>query len=288
MKQYVDLHIHSRYSDGVHSPAALVAMAAAKGLKAIAIADHDSVSGIDEAIAAAVDCGIEVIPAVELSVEYKSYRDIHLLGYCINHRDAQLAEKLATFCTRRDIRGRAIVDRINAKLATEGVGSISYDEVATLASGALGRPHIARILIQHGYARDSEDAFNRYLVPCDVSKQYFPMEEALTEIRRVGGVAVLAHPTTITEDRPMLGALIREMADLGLDGLEVFNNMCYKDDMIYFESLAAGMGLTMTGGSDFHGFEGDVEIGSGRGGLAVAYRWVSALKMIAEKRRNPL
>ena len=78
------------------------------------------------------------------------------------------------------------------------------------------------------------------------------------------------------------------MAELGLDGLEVFNNMCYKDDMIYFESLAGAMGLTMTGGSDFHGFESDVEIGTGRGGLAVAYRWVSALHTIAEKRRNPL
>ncbi len=287
MKQYVDLHIHSRYSDGVHSPATLVAMAAAKGLKAIAIADHDSVSGIDEAIAAGTDCGVEVIPAVELSVEYKSYRDIHLLGYCINHRDAQLAEKLAAFRTRRDNRGRAIVDRINARLATERLGSISYDEVATLAAGAMGRPHIARILIQHGYALDSEDAFSRYLLPCDVPKQYFPLAEALAEIRRIGGVAVLAHPTTITEDRPMLGALIREMAELGLDGLEVFNNMCYKDDMIYFESLAAAMGLTLTGGSDFHGFESDVEIGIGRGGLAVAYRWVNALQMIAEKRRNP-
>jgi len=126
-----------------------------------------------------------------------------------------------------------------------------------------------------------QDAFNRYLQPCDVPKRYCPLEEALEEIRRLGGVSVLAHPPSITEDRRLLAALAREMAGMGLNGVEVFNNLCYKDDMIFFESLCRELDLAMTGGSDYHGYEDDVEIGIGRGGLAVAYRLLEPLKQIA-------
>ncbi|GFE58692.1 PHP domain-containing protein [Geobacter sp. AOG1] len=278
MKQYVDLHLHSIHSDGVHTPTELVEMAAQKGLKAIAIADHDSVGGVDEAIAAARALDVEVIAAVELSVEHKRFQDIHLLGFCIDHRDPAFRERLEEFRRRRDDRGRAIVTRINNRLARQGRGSISYEDILQKVSGALGRPHIAGALIAKGYARDMQDAFVQYLIPCNVSKQYFPMDEALTEIHRLGGVAVLAHPPTITPDRMRLGELVRELAAMGLDGLEVFSNCCFDDDMIFLESLANDLGLIMTGGSDFHGFEDDVDMGSGRGGLAVAYRLVADLK----------
>lgn len=280
MNRYVDLHIHSRHSDGIHSPAALVKMAAKKGLAAIAIADHDSIAGVDEALEAGSRLDIEVIPAVELSVEFKRYHDVHLLGYYIDHRDAAFQQKLAEFCRRRDQRGRAIIDKVNAKLSREKRGGITYEEVVASAEGALGRPHIGRLLVAKGFARNMQDAFKKYLDPCDVPKLYFPMAEALAEIRRLGGVSVLAHPPSITDDRRSLRTIIRELAAMGLDGLEVFNNMCYNDDMIFFEGLAAELGLTMTGGSDYHGFEDDVEIGIGRGGLAVTYHWVDALKRL--------
>ena len=278
MEQYVDLHLHSVHSDGVHTPSALVAMAAQKGLKAIAIADHDSVDGIDEALAAADGLDLEVISAVELSVEYKRFQDIHLLGFCIDHRDPAFREKLVEFRRLRDDRGRALVTRINNRLARQGRESIAYEEIASSATGALGRPHIAMALIARGYAHDMQDAFVQYLIPCNVPKRYFPMAEALAEIHRLGGVAVLAHPPTITPDRMRLGGLVRELASLGLDGLEVFSNSCFEDTIIFLESLADELGLIMTGGSDFHGIEDDVEMGSGRGGLAVAYRLVTGLK----------
>ena len=278
MERYVDLHVHSIHSDGVHSPAALVEMAAEAGLRAVALADHDSVAGIDEALAAGDRHGVEVIPAIELSVEYRGYHDIHLLGYFIDHRDPAFQENLARFRSRRDERGRAIIDRINTKLSREGKGEISHKEVLSLASGALGRPHIARVLVARGLARDVQDAFDRYVVPCNVPKLYFPMVEALAEIRRIRGISVLAHPTTITANRPALKGLLTEFAGLGLEGIEVFNNMCYKDDMIFLESLARSLGLLKTGGSDYHGFEDDMAIGSGRGGLAIAYHWIDAMK----------
>ena len=278
MKRYADLHIHSIHSDGVHAPALLVEMAARKGLQAIALADHDSVAGIDEALEAGCRLGVEVVPAIELSVEFRGYHDIHLLGYFIDHRDSAFREKLQLFRSRRDDRGRAIIDRINAVLAREGKDTISHQEVLALAGGALGRPHIARVLVARGVVSDVQEAFDRYMVPCNVPKLYFPMAEALAEIRRIGGVAVLAHPNTITDNRAELSAIIIQLAHLGLEGIEVFHNACYKDDMIFLEGLARSFNLLMTGGSDFHGFEDDIEIGSGRGGLAVAYHWVEGIK----------
>lgn len=286
MARYTDLHVHSVHSDGVHTPAALVAMAAEKGLQAIALSDHDSVAGIDEALAAGARLGVEVIPAIELSVEFKGYHDVHLLGYFIDHRDAAFQEKLALFRARRDERGRAIITRINARLTQEGKGEISYEEVQALAAGALGRPHIAQVLVARGVARNVQDAFDRYVVPCNVPKRYFPMAEALAEIRRLRGVSVLAHPMTVTDNRAALKGVVTELAAMGLDGVEVFNNMCYKDDMIFLESLAFRLGLVKTGGSDFHGIEDDVEMGSGRGALAVAYHWVEELKLRRAQREE--
>jgi len=278
IEQYVDLHLHSRYSDGLHSPGELVRMAAEKGLRAIALTDHDSVDGIDEALAAGERFGVEVLPAVELSVAFRGYRDVHLLGYLIDHRDQAFAARLETFRKSRDERGRTIVDRINDRLSRDNRGCITYEEVLAVAGGAVGRPHIARVLIGKGLARDIEDAFDKFLVPCNVSKLQIPMAEAITEIRRIGGVAVLAHPSSISPERTILKTMIGEMVTMGLDGLEVFANMCYKDDISFFNDLATRKGLAVTGGSDYHGFDDDVEIGLGRGGLAVSYRCVERLK----------
>ncbi len=281
----VDLHVHSNHSDGLHPPADLVRMAAQQGLAAIAIADHDSVDGIDEALAAGKRLGVEVVPAVELSVELGRHHDMHILGYHINHRDTYLAQMLAEFRTNRGNRGRAIVEKINQRLMDGRRTPLSYDEVIDIAGGAVGRPHIGRVLVERGYARDMEDAFRRYLIPCNVPKHYLPAGDAIAEIRRTGGVAVLAHPMTVSDDRRELRRVVTELSALGLDGLEVFNNMCYKDDMLFLEFLSGELGLLMTGGSDFHGFEDDVEIGIGRGGLAVSQRLAEAVKTLAESRR---
>jgi len=286
MKQFVDLHMHSSYSDGIHKPEILVAMAAEKNLKAIALADHDAVEGIDEALEAGERLGVEVIPAVELSVEFKKHHDVHLLGYYIDYNDAVFLEKLADFRESRDHRGQAIIANINAKLEREKKGSMSYEEADALAEGAFGRPHIARVLVDKGFAHDLQDAFERYLVPCNVPKRYFPMEEALAEIRRLRGISVLAHPTSITEDRNTLKAIIKELAAMGLEGIEVYNNMCNDDDMSFLERQAIDHGLVMTGGSDFHGIEAGIEMGVGRGHLAVPYSSAEALKRLYEEKRS--
>jgi predicted metal-dependent phosphoesterase TrpH len=284
MEHYIDLHIHSCFSDGIYRPADIVAMAARRGLKAIAITDHDSVEGVDEAVEAGLRSGVEVVPAVEFSIAYKHYRDIHLLGYFIDYRDGELGRKLADFRRRRDDRARAIIDRINARLVKEKKTEITYDDIRAISRGCISRLHIAETLVRKGASATVQDAFKMYLIPYDVPKQYFPLEEALDEIRRLNGISVLAHPPSITNDRRLMKSLILEWKKMGLDGIEVFNNLCFKDDMIFYESLAREHGMLMTGGSDFHGFEDDVEIGIGRGGLSVAYHLLHIMKDVAGKK----
>lgn len=276
----IDLHMHSTYSDGIYRPAELVTMAATKGLKTIALADHDTVDGVDEALEAGRRHNVEVIPAVELSVRFETYQDVHLLGYLIDHHDPAFLQKLSEFRTIRDRRGQAIIANINDKLGRENKEPISYEEAAGLADGAFGRPHIARVLVNRGYAGHMQDAFERYLIPCDEPKRYFHMDEALGEIERLGGIAVLAHPTSISEDRKTLAALIGRLAGKGLKGIEAHNNMCNMDESAFLVRLAEDLGLAVTGGSDFHGIEPGIEMGSGRGQLAIPQALAIALKKL--------
>jgi predicted metal-dependent phosphoesterase TrpH len=286
MRERVDLHVHSTYSDGIFSPEELVEMALRKNISAIALADHDSTDGVDTAMATGLRLGVEVIPAIELSVTHKQYKDIHLLGYYLDHHDPSLCAKLKDFRARRDQRGQAIISAINDKLIREKRAGITYEETFALAGGALGRPHIARILLQKGYARSMEDAFARYLIPCDVPKQYFAMTEALCMIRKLHGVAVLAHPTTISKDEKTLQTVISELVSLGLDGLEVVNNMSNVTESAFLKKLASDKKLLITGGSDFHGIESGIEIGSCWGEACIPYEYVESLRELHHSRRK--
>lgn len=253
-------------------------MAADQGLTAIALADHDTVSGVDECISCGELHRIEVIPAVELSVEYGEYRDIHLLGYFIDYRDPSFLVKLEQFRLRRRQRGAEIIARINEKLNCEGKSRISYADVLTQSVEALGRPHIARVLVAQGCANSMEDAFDRYLIPCDVPKLYFPLPEAIAEIRRIGGLAVLAHPTSITRDRSLLRELLQEFAGLGLDGLEAYNTLCSADERDFLLGIARYYRLSVTGGSDFHGNDVDDRMGINGSRGPITYELIQNLK----------
>lgn len=288
MNGLIDLHLHSTFSDGVRTPAELVAMACGLGLSAIALADHDAVDGIDEALEAGKACNLEVLPALELSVAFGPYRDVHLLGYLIDHRDPELLETLREFRDKRERRSEAIVDKINEKLALEGRAPIDSQEAAALAGGALGRPHIAQVLVAKGYAANMQDAFVRYLIPCDVPKRYFPVDEAFATIRRLGGVAVLAHPTSITQDRSTLTGVLDELCAMGLQGVEAFNNICNDQDSAWLRYYAEKKGLVWTGGSDYHGIEEGIMMGSGRGSMAVPYSCVEELKRCRAQAARPL
>ena len=287
-RQYIDLHIHSNCSDGTFTPAELVEQAKAECLVTIAIADHDSVAGIPEALSSGIALNIEVIPAVELSVQYKTWEDVHLLGYGINFTEDGFCERLNGFREQRERRNIEILQLVNNKLASEMRERIDLSEVLTFSRDAIGRPHIARALLERGYVDTVEEAFRRYLVPCNVPKYYWPIDDAISEIQRLGGVAVLAHPTTISDDRQELHTVIRELTAMGLDGIEAFNNLALPNEMEYLRRLAEELGLLVTGGSDFHGIEEGQKMGRGRGGMRFSANLLAPLRERLLQRRNQL
>jgi len=287
MKKYVDLHLHSTCSDGSHAPAEVVCMAARAGLSAIALADHDNLDGIDEAMAAGKELGIEVLPAVELSVLWGEYEDIHLLGYGFDHHNQEMGEALRGFRDFRENRNEHIVGRVNEKLEGEGREPIDFAEVRAKAGGTVGRPHIALALIEKGHAADKDEAFRNYLVPCNLQKRFFPIDEAIAMVHRAGGVAVLAHPPFITPDRKVFESLLEAFVPLGLDGVEAYNNGADNDDIDWYITQARRRSLIVTGGSDFHGDEGgEIVIGGSRGNLKIPYRCVEEIREALARREG--
>ncbi|WP_321371981.1 PHP domain-containing protein [uncultured Desulfuromusa sp.] len=282
--RYVDLHLHSTCSDGYYSPEEVVALAAKAGLLAIALADHDNIDGVDAAIRAGNEVGVEVIAAVELSSQWLEYTDMHLLGYGFDFQDPYLIRALSEFQEFRAIRNRQIVERVNLKLIDEQRQPLDPDAVRKLAGGTIGRPHIALALRQAGYVSSNDQAFERYLVPCNVPKRYFPADDAIKLIHGSGGIVVLAHPPYVTRDRRKLEALVGELVGLGLDGIEVYNNGSGLEDTDWLIKLARGHDLIVTGGSDFHGDSGSmIEVGRGVRGIRVPYSCVEEIKAALEK-----
>lgn len=242
---FVDLHSHSTASDGSKSPSAVVAAAKNAGLAAIALTDHDTMAGVAEATAAGERVGIRIVPGVELSA-VDDDREVHLLGLHI-HRPHVLDDALRTFREARETRARRIVEKLNAI----GV-AISFDEVlARAGDAAIGRPHVARALIDGAWARDSRDAFDRYLGagrPAYVPKHKLSVSDGIALIHAGGGIAILAHPGA--EGRR---DALERYAALGLDGVEVRHPGHTAEDMNRLGALAGFLGLVPSGGSDWHG-----------------------------------
>lgn len=278
-QKWVDLHLHTTFSDGVFPPAEIVRMAKEAGMAAIAIADHDNADGIHEAMQAGSQHGVEVISGVELSVVYEDFEDLHLLGYGFDPTNSELQVALKEFRDFRASRNDHIVARVNQVLAKEGREPLDFERVRSLAGGTFGRPHIAMALLEKGYARNTEEAFDRYLVPCNVSKRYFPIVEAMELIRSAGGITVLAHPPFITRDRDLLVKLLDSFTELGLTGVEAYNSGATNDEIDWYITLARRRGLIVTGGSDFHGVDKDaIAIGRGRGNLRIPYACLEEIR----------
>jgi len=257
----IDLHVHTTASDGVFRPAEVVALARRHRLDAIALTDHDTTAGLPEALAAAADSGLLVLPGVELAAVQPDGETIDLLGYGMDIADSALQTRLRELREARQNRAGRIV----ARLATLGL-PIPLERVLALAGGgAVARPHIAQALLEAGYVGSRKEAFDRYIGndgPAYVPHFQMPVEEAIALIHAAGGVAALAHPVRVRDYAARLGPWV----DAGLDGLEVY----YPDHTPVFTRDARGnarrYGLIMTGGSDFHGAgtDGAITLGSQR------------------------
>lgn len=243
--RHIDLHLHSTASDGTNTPEAVVQAARAAGLQALALTDHDTVDGIAEASAAAAGTGVDLIAGVELSA-YEVADEVHVLGLHIVELDA-MRDALTVFRSSRRERAEGIVRLLNAV----GV-RITFDDVLAVAKdAAIGRPHIARAMVENGWAMDLRDAFDRYLGagrPAYMDKRRITIPEAIELIHRTGGIAVLAHPgPDVTHDR------IERLAAMGLDGVEVIHPSHSADDRARLLSLTKHLNLVPSGGSDSHG-----------------------------------
>jgi len=247
----IDLHNHSYYSDGSLSPRQLVELAKKRRLKAIALTDHDTVAGVEEALVAGKELGVEVVPGVEMSAQYPP-GTMHILGYYLHASHSELLGALKKLQQARAARNPKIIRRLQ-DLGLE----ITTTEVVDLSRGQVGRPHIAKALVNKGYVSSINEAFSRYLkkgAVAYVEKFRFPPEEAIAIIRRAGGIAVLAHPFTLGMEKPdELSQLVRELAAMGLEGIEVFYLDHTEEMEVIYEDVARRLGLVCTGGSDFHG-----------------------------------
>lgn len=244
----VDLHTHTTVSDGVLTPGELVARAAAAGLTALAITDHDAVDAIGPARASA-PAGLEVIAGVELSCRIDG-REAHLLGYGLDPDDAGLRAALTRFAADRADRAREIVRRLNAR----GV-ELDFEEVERVSGeGTIARPHVARALVERGHVASISEAFDRWLgqgAPAFVEKPRLEPREACEIVVGAGGVPGLAHPGTFRRDD-----LIPVLAEAGLEALEVRHTEHSAAATRHYERLAVDLDLLPTGGSDFHGTPG--------------------------------
>lgn len=241
-----DLHVHSTASDGTLSPQALVARALDRGLDVLAIADHDSVEGIDAAFESARGTSLTIVPAVELSTACDG-RDIHLLGYFIDHRSPVLLEYLQALRASRLQRAEKIV----GKLSQAGY-RIDIDEVLELAhGGSVGRSHIAHALVASGQVREFSEAFTKLIgrgQPFFMAREVSGPEIVIPVILGAGGLAVIAHPG-IGEHAPVLDRLVAA----GLGGVEAYHSDHSPEQRARYATIASGHGLLRTGGSDFHG-----------------------------------
>jgi predicted metal-dependent phosphoesterase TrpH len=264
----IDLHCHSTASDGTCTPTELGQLAAAAGLRALALTDHDTLAGIAE-FQAAMPAGIEAVAGVEISCSWYG-SSMHLLGLFIDPHSKLLQEMLEEQREQRVRRGKRIV----ARLAERGC-AIDYAEVCAEAGGdSIGRPHVARVLVRHGFCSDLRDAFTRFLSDEHVGdiRRWLPLPgEAVALVHAAGGVASWAHPSGVhNPPRSRLRRTVGKLKDAGLDAIEAYYAQYSEAQTRVVCEIADEFGLKRTGGSDFHGDNTPgVTLGIGTGSLCV-------------------
>lgn len=284
----IDLHIHSSASDGSFSPVQLLEMAKANHLAAIAITDHDTVSGAAAVLSHGIPDGLEFVTGVEISAAYpKGFSrggSLHILGYGIRTDHHGLNALFEKQQNARANRNPLIIDKLNALGIPVRLEAIAADA----GKSAIARPHIAEYLVKTGYAASIDDAFDRLLgkgQPAYVDKFRVSAEEAIALIQDAGGLAVMAHPVLFSPTPDdALEALLVTLKAMGLAGVEVYYPGQTDAQTAALEKLARRLGLLMTGGTDFHGdINPEIHMGKGLGDLEISYSLFEQLKTAIAK-----
>lgn len=276
---YIDLHTHSTASDGTDSPSQLVLQATKQGLSAIAITDHDTVSGISEAMNAAKELPITVIAGIELSCLYQN-KDLHMLGYFIDYTDQIFLSKLEELKQKRDFRN----EQIRKKLEEHDIFLTMEQIKGHAKQSVITRAHFARAMEEAGYVKSKEEAFSKYIgddCPCFVQKLRFTPKEAIDLIRNAGGVAVLAHPLIYKMSYDEIEHLLIYLKDCGLTGVEVYHSSHNTSNSATLREMIRPYHLLPTGGSDYHGTnKPNVQLGCGYGGMTISHALLDDLKLV--------
>ncbi len=268
--RFIDLHTHSDKSDGSLSPSKLIKYASLKGLAAVALSDHDTMSGVNEAIEAAKSKNIRFIPAIEMGAVYK-HKEVHILGYILDNYETKaelIAKELESFNYKRNLRNIEIIKRL---YQDNIILSLKEIEESTQSS-SITRVHIAKALVKHNYATDINSAFEKFLKD---GSEYVPEKSILVAdvmhfFKQFNFYTSLAHPCRYKLSANDLQKLVSDLKTMGLNALEVYHSSQHPNDSNVLKKLAAKYGLGITGGSDFHGSnKPDIDIGVGYGGLRI-------------------
>lgn len=276
LEKYIDLHTHSLKSDGSMTPAEVVREAKRAGLAAIALSDHDTVDGIEEAVAEGEKQGIEVIPAIEFSVI--SETETHILGYFIDINNPELQKVLEEVVELRIQRNYVTCQKLN-----ELGFDITLEEVRALApNNFVGRAHFARVLMDKGYTKSVKEGFDKYMTAGQYAyceKQRLTAKEAIELIKKCGGLSFLAHPHLTQFDDDKIKLFLAELKSYGLDGLEGYYTDYTPEMQEKYQSIAKNMGLMISGGTDFHAkMKPHISIGTGLGNMKIPYSLIEEMK----------
>ncbi len=277
---FIDLHTHTTCSDGTFSPSDLVSLASSRGLEAIAVTDHDTIAGLSQALETGNSLNIEVITGAELSIEYPLPESghMHLLGLFLEPGSRELKEGLEWLRQKREER----TPRILNILHEQGVHITETEIMEKSGGGSVGRPHIARLLLEKGYVDSMQEAFDSYLkkgAVAYVPKEKFPLERAIEMILSANGIPILAHPYTLKLGAKELEDLLISMKEMGLRGIEAHYSNHSEDQTAQFLALAEKLDLLVSGGTDFHGEnKPDIQLGTGLGDLRIPSSVLEKLK----------
>lgn len=273
----IDLHTHSTYSDGTFTPEELMYHAKQAGLSAIALTDHDTISGISKARPVAQSLGLELVPGVELSTDYE-HQEVHILGYYVDETNTKFLSKLKEFIDGRDKRNQKMV----RLLQQEGF-NISLETLYENYPGSvITRAHFAKYLVENGFVKDRKTVFSKYLgdnCRCYVPREKITPFEAIKLIQLGGGLAFFAHPVLCHMNHELLRSFTLQLKDAGLAGLEAVYSMNTPGDEKNMIKLAQECDLLISGGSDFHGGnKPHISLGTGRGNLRISYDILAQIK----------
>lgn len=284
----IDLHTHSVNSDGTYTPSQIVSEAHEKGLKAVALTDHDCVFGLDEFERAGQEYGLETINGIEFASYYESQvskkKEIHIVGLFIDKNDKTILDKTKTILEQRIERNKKMTKRL-----TELGFPMTYEELCALAGhNHCSRTHYALLMVKKGYVKDKNEAFAKYFannMPAYVPRILPTPSECIEMIKNSGGIPILAHPTLYWMNDEQIESMAKDLRQKGMEGIEVMYSTYNTRQQYIISNIAEKYGYLKSGGSDFHGLnKAGISLGTGKGNLAVPYEFLVGLKERKEKK----